>query len=239
MRPEVRAAAVALVRPGTAISHECAALARGLDVLTAPTRATLTTGSRAHAVSLPTAVVHAATLDEAEVGRWFGAPITTCARTVADIARISTRDGLVVADSALLNELVAMDELRDAIERQARWQGVTNARRVLELASPLSESPLESLSRLFMADNGIPLPEQQRWVETHRGWYRVDGLWERERVILEADGLSKYRTGDVLAAEKLRQEALERAGYEVVRIMWRDLFVEPAETLARIWNALR
>lgn len=234
--PEIIAAAAALIRPDSVISHASAASAHGLDVLTMPRRATQSTNSRAHAVADAATVVHAASLPDDEVGRW----ITNCARTVVDIARSGIRGGLVVADSALRNELVTMDELRAAVNRQRGWRGVTAARRVLDLASPFSESPLESVTRLFLDDHGVPLPEQQRWINTHRGWYRVDGLWERETVVLEADGLQKYRERlEALPDEKLREEALRRAGYDVVRVMWRDLFREPEQTVARIRNALR
>jgi very-short-patch-repair endonuclease len=238
-RPEIAAAAVALLRPDTSISHECAALARGLDVYRPPRFATLTTRLREHAFRSADTVVRAADLHDVDVGHWFGAPITTCARTVVDLARQSAASGIVVADCALREGLVTLEELQAAAERAGRWDGITTARRVLELASPKSESALESLSRLFMADHHVPLPTQQAWVETHRGWFRVDGLWERERVIFEADGLKKYASlGESLVAEKLRQEALERAGYTVVRVTWWEIHYEQRETLARIWAAL-
>ena len=160
-------------------------------------------------------------------------------RAVIDIARQSARDGIVVADSALRNDLVTIDELRAALSAQWRWDGATAARRVLELASGLSESALESLARLFLADHDVPLPEQQIWIQTYRGWYRVDGLWAEQQVILEVDGLAKYRMlvpdgDDPLVAEKLRQEALERAGYTVIRVTWATFMSRPR----RSWPAI-
>lgn len=240
--PLIAATAVALMRPDAVISHECAALAHGLDVLRMPTVATLTTASRAHAASRGDAVVRSADLCDGDLARWFGVAVTSCARTVIDIARRNARDGIVVADSALRDEVVTIEELQLAAARQRGWDGVVTARRVLGLASALSESALESLTRLFFADHDIPLPEQQVWIETYRGWYRVDGLWAEQRVILEADGLLKYRApddGDALVAEKLRQEALERAGYTVIRVTWADIHHTPQATLARIRAVLR
>jgi very-short-patch-repair endonuclease len=243
LRPEIVAAAVALVRPAAAISHECAALAYGLDVLHEPSQATMTVSFRDHAASRSGALVHAAKVSDGDVTTWFGAKIMSCPRTVIDIARQGARHGIVVADSALRNELVTLDELRAAMTAQWRWHGVTAARRVVELASGKSESALESLARLFLADHEIPLPEQQIWIKTHRGWYRVDGLWAEQRVVLEVDGLAKYRTSDPdddpLVAEKLRQEALERAGYTVIRVTWADIHLTPRATLVRILAVLR
>jgi very-short-patch-repair endonuclease len=238
-RPEIAAAAVALLRPDTAISHECAALARGLDVYRVPCVATLTIRLREHTFRSADTVIRAADLHDIDLDRWYGAPITTCARTVIDLARQGARSGIIVADCALREGLVTRDQLVAAADRARRWDGIVTARRVLELAGPKSESALESLCRLFLAEHHVPLPEQQCWIETHRGAYRVDGLWERERVVLEVDGLTKYHRGpDALIEEKLRQEALERAGYIVVRVTWRDIHSEPEATLARIWSAL-
>lgn len=246
MRPEIRATAVALARPDTVVSHECAALADGLDVLRTPRVATLTTHLRMHAIARRDVVVRAAGVGEEDVGRWFGARITRCPRTVVDLARQGIAHGLVAADSALYNELITVQDIELALDRAARWHGVVGARRLLELASPLSESPLESCVRLFLSDRNIALPRQQARVETDRGRYRVDGLWDDERVILEADGLLKYRWDpgrdpdeDPFIEEKLRQEALERAGHRVVRVLWNDLRRNPDGTEARIRAALR
>jgi very-short-patch-repair endonuclease len=121
-----------------------------------------------------------------------------------------------------------------------RRPGVTAAVRVLELADARAESPLESLTRLLMIDAGLPPFEPQGVVATYRGRYRVDFLFRTRRVVVEADGLHKYR-GDPDALpprEKLRQEAIERAGYRVVRATWDDVVRQPAETIARIQRAL-
>jgi hypothetical protein len=91
------------------------------------------------------------------------------------------------------HDVVTRGELQAALARQRGWDGVATARRVLELASELSESPLESLARPFLADHDLPLPKQQAWVKTYRGWYRVDGSWTELGVILEVDGMLKYQ----------------------------------------------
>lgn len=188
----------------------------------------------------PDALIHRAGLDAEEVTNWFGVAVTRPARTVIDIARDSgLRAGLVVADAALADGLVSVSELDAALVTKARWPGVRTARRVVELASPLAESPLETLSRLLVLDAGLPVPELQAVVHTRGGRYRVDALWRDQRVILEADGMLKYATPADLRAEKVRQENLERAGYVVIRVTWDDVMHRPAETARRIEAALR
>ena len=65
-------------------------------------------------------------------------------------------------------------------------------------------------------------------------------MWAARAVVLEADGLKKYRDGDdALTKEKLRQEAVERAGYRVVRVTWDDVMNKRKYTVFRIADALR
>jgi very-short-patch-repair endonuclease len=109
----------------------------------------------------------------------------------------------------------------------------------VQLADGRSESPLESLARLCLVDGGLPLPDLQVRVDTDGGPYRVDMLYRKQRVIIELDGLLKYRNDPrALVAEKRRQEHLERAGYRVIRLLWEDVLHRPAETLARVRAAL-
>ncbi|WP_150462265.1 hypothetical protein [Nesterenkonia ebinurensis] len=109
---------------------------------------------------------------------------------------------------------------------RTRW---TNA---WEFASPLSESPGESRSRALIHRMGFSAPSLQVPISSDRGQVRVDFCWEGDKVIGEFDGRTKYvdeqmlngrDPGEVLFAEKLREDALRRAGWTVVRWTWDDL----------------
>lgn len=237
--PVIEAAALALVRPDTVISHESAAAVLGLPTLRRPSRpsATMRYGNGGGQTG---ANVHAAALAAEETEQWFGVFVTRPARTVVDVARgTGLRAGLVIADAALNEALTSELELDRAVRRAARWPGIRRARRAVEMASPLAESPLESLTRLVIAEAGLPAPELQVWIDTGARSYRVDGLWRDRGVVLEADGMLKYRTPADLVEEKRRQEDLERAGYRVVRVTWDDIWQHPEHTVTRIRTALR
>ena len=238
-RIEVRAAAAALVRPGCAISHTSAAAAYGLPFFGGGDRPELTSADIPATADRGDVRVYAAGL-RGQVRRWYGAPIMSHARTVVDLARHGRRSGVMAADAALHERLVAHEQLDRAVRQATGWPGIRKARSIVELASDLAESALESITRLLLVDNSIPLPVLQRWVRTQHGWYRVDGLWPDRRVVLECDGLVKYRDdAQALGREKMRQEALERAGYRVVRVTWDDVINRPLETVVRILDALR
>lgn len=238
--PRIAATAAALARPGLVICHRSAALLHFLPLLGAADRPELTINRGNNGGGESDILVHAARFQPAEIDDWFGAPVLSPARTVVDIARGSgLRSGLVVADAALADGLVSYDDLVRALGRATRWPGVRTARRAVDLSCELAESPLESLARLLVIEAELPPFEPQRWIKTHRGWYRVDGLWPDRGVILEADGMGKYGQPVDLIAEKRRQEALERAGYIVVRVTWDDVLHDRAGTIRRIRDALR
>ena len=48
------------------------------------------------------------------------------------------------------------------------------------------------------------------------------------RLLIEADGLSKYATVEDLAEEKRRQHDLERQGHVFVRVLFREALWSPA-----------
>ena len=238
--PEIAVAAVVCARAALTASHESAAILYGLPILTAPVRIQLTTPNASAGGGWADCLVHAAPTPRAELTDWFGTPVTTVARTVIDIARSGgVAAGLATADATLHEGLLSREQLAASLRRARRRPGVRSAARVVELADSRAESVLESLTRLCLIGAGLPVPEPQGTVGTHRGGYRVDLLFRAHRVVVEADGRLKYRRDEgALWREKLRQEAIERAGYVVVRVTWDDVVRHPEETIARVRRAL-
>jgi hypothetical protein len=231
----VAATAAAFSRAGQVVSHRSAAVLHGLPVVIRPGRPELTTLVRVALGTRRAALIRGAALDEDEVVAWYGVPVTTVTRTITDLARSDRAAGLVAADAALRERLVTAPALVDAARRCAGWPGARAARDVAGSASPLAESPLESLTRLGLLDAGLPEPELQvRIVDPADGWWcRVDMLWREQRVVLEADGKVKY-TDSELWREKRRQHRLERLGYRVVRAIWADVRPNADELAARV-----
>ncbi|HEY3713966.1 MAG TPA: hypothetical protein VGL39_05510 [Jatrophihabitantaceae bacterium] len=221
----IAACAAAVCRPGHVISHRSAAVLHGLPQIELPPTPELTTVVLTALGARPLARVRGAGLHEGDVVPWFGLPVTSVARTIMDLARLDRRAGLVAADAALRERLVSESELAAAAERCAGWPGARAAREVAALASPLAESPLESLTRLCVLDAGLPAPQLQvRIVDPADGWTcRVDMLWPEQRVVLEADGRIKYTDAE-LWREKRRQHRLERLDHRVVRAIWADVW---------------
>jgi hypothetical protein len=232
------ATAAALRNPGHVVCAASAADLHGLPtfsaadvpVLTA-VRATLGRRGALHA--------RGATLAPAEIESWFGAPVTTVARTVVDLARHDRRDGLIAADAAAHEGALPAAALHAALDRAAGWPGVRAAREVLALTSAKAESPLESLVRLALHDSGFPAPELQVEIRLPGRWrpYRADFLWPAQGLILEADGLGKYSERE-RQHERRRQAALRRAGYRLERVIWADVVDEWPATSALLRIAL-
>ena len=165
--------------------------------------------------------------------------MTSVPRTVFDISRSSGRSaGLVAADAALRRGLTTRADLSLAAHHATRWPGVIGAREVARLADGAAESPLETLTRLCLHDGGVPVPTLQLPIATRAGWFRVDFGWDEFALVLEADGRLKYATGQVLWDEKQRQEAIEAAGYQVLRVGWADVTTRPELVVARVRAAM-
>jgi hypothetical protein len=167
-----------------------------------------------------------ATLEERDRVLVGGLPVTSLARSVVDVARGERfASGLVTADAAL-REGLDPAQLAEVAARCSGWPGGLNAVRVVAFADGRAESPLESLSRAACRDVGVPVPEPQ--VEIYLGrtlLARVDGFWDAFNLVGEADGRVKYTAVDDFYREKLREQALRDAGFEVVRWDWKQAWL--------------
>ncbi|WP_211188488.1 hypothetical protein [Gordonia asplenii] len=86
-------------------------------------------------------------------------PVVSPARTVVDIARRHSRiPAIVVGDAALHDGLCTRSELHYELDLARGLCGVAHARVAVELMDGLSESVLESRSRIEMRDAGYLFP---------------------------------------------------------------------------------
>jgi hypothetical protein len=173
-----------------------------------------------------------ATLPEHERGGVV-VPVTSLARTVADIARDECfRNAVVVADGAR-RAGATTEELLHVATRCARWPGGPAIRPVALFADDRAETPLESISRVALHQLGLPAPELQVEIwDVDQFVARVDFLWRRQNVVGEADGRGKYGTVEDLYREKRREERLRDLGFEVVRWDW-DSAYRPGPELGK------
>ncbi len=149
--------------------------------------------------------------------------------------------GLVAADAALHRGDMGMPELLEAAATVRGWPRSGRITSLLSFVDGRSESVGESRLRLDLALAGIPVVPQVVIREANGAFVaRVDLIVRGTKVVIEFDGLVKYREdgADALIAEKRREDRLRRLGYLVVRVTWADL-AQPAKVLSWVRDALR
>ena len=231
-------------QPGVVGSHESAAIIHGLDLFgrRAPGVTVTHRPGEGSGTGRAGVRVHLAALPASHVTARSGVAVTSVARTVVDLARTSSfRSGVVVADSALRGKLTTKAELGAVLADCARWPGLTRARQVVEFSDALSESALESLSRVVFREQGIPPPELQQWVggDDEGVVGRADFLWRRSGTIGEADGALKYADPQRAIAQLRRDARLRAAGFQVVHFTWDDIVRTPRQVAASLSEAFR
>ncbi|MCO1340043.1 hypothetical protein BJH93_14275 [Kocuria polaris] len=179
----------------------------------------------------------------------LGVCVPSRTATVVECAAYATfADAVVVMDAARTASRaghVADDDLLESIARIAGPRRRARAQRVFDFSSTRSASPGESFSRVRIHQLGYQPPRLQEPIRDKQGRFAdVDFYWDGARVAGEFDGWQKYTRGavergvsegDIVAAEKVREDRIRRTGRSVARWLWRDL-VEP-ERLRRILDS--
>lgn len=222
-------------------SHRCAAVLLDLPLLQLPACPELTVPPESPTTSIKGCVLHheKVGLDRRRV--IDGLASTDAARTTVDLAmREPFASAVLTADAVLRRRDASRTDLAHAASRFRGLRLFARVERVLAFATDRSASPGESLARVVFAEQGLPAPLLGEAILVDGEVIaEVDFLWREQRTIGEFDGKLKYLRGndrgdDVLWQEKLREERLREAGFEVVRMTWAQITQEPRRTADRV-----
>ena len=165
-------------------------------------------------------------------------PATSMIRTVADVSRrLDVVNAVIVADMALHAKKVDLDELRAYARNRRGKKGVIRLRKVLKLADPDAESPMETRLRLVLVFAGLPRPQVNARIEDKHGRFlaRVDLYYPGPRVAIEYDG-GTHR--DSLVEDDRRQNRLLGAGIHLLRFTAPDVLNNPKSVAGEVRAAL-
>lgn len=173
----------------------------------------------------PSLTVHQLTLGDADVCRADGVPVTTPARTVADVLLRARRyPAVCVLDSALDQGILAEKDMSLVLAHLAGRRGAVAAREYLVEADGRAQSPLETRARLRCVDGGVPPEVLQLPVRDDDGYLLGIGdlAWRGARLIAEADGRAPHLTPEAVYADRFRQNRLVNPGWRILRFTWSD-----------------
>lgn len=180
--------------------------------------------------------VHPSHLGTGDAVLVAGVWCTPAARTACEVVRTSRRvDGLATLDLALRVAACTADELAAAEPDQEGQRGVLHLRRLLPLASPLPESPMESRARWRYVEGGLPVPEPQVAV----GSRFLDVGWGEEQVGGEYDGLEAHMTREQLRADRARHNEVTARGWTLLHLTDHDVYRVPQQMVRAAARALR
>lgn len=141
--------------------------------------------------------------------RHEGIPVTTPARTLAD-----------------LRPLLSAAQLNAAV-REAEF-----------LRLPIGSDLSTDRTRTELEHRMLSLCRRHRlpWAEVNANvhGFEVDFLWREQRLIAEVDGWDSHRSRSAFEQDRARDAQLAVLGYEVVRFTWRQLTGDPAAVATTI-----
>jgi Transcriptional regulator, AbiEi antitoxin len=241
-------ATVATLRRPSVLSHQSAAVVHGLPLWDVPLdRVHITRHPPAWNDTSAVLCCHVARLRDDEVVIVDGMAVTDAVRTALDLARSLPHEAAVVMlDAALHLGLLTQDTLRMRLFDIAGVPGSRSAARAVAAADGRSESVGESRSRVILHRWKLAPSALQFEVRSAGGavigW--SDFAWEEQRLLGEFDGKVKYGRllkpgqdpGDVVFAEKRREDAMRDENWNMVRWVWADLR-RPDRLAARVRRA--
>jgi very-short-patch-repair endonuclease len=193
-------AAVLACGPAAVLSHRSAAALWGMRPQSSgPVEVTVpATGGRAER---PGIRVHRSTcLESSATTRARGVPVTTPARTVADLRRVLRREDV---DAAIRRAEV----LRLDVGEQPGYE------------PDRARSELERRVLRICRRHRLPMPE----VNARVGPYEVDFLWRSHELVVETDGFEHHGTRAAFEADRERDVELRLMGLTCLRFTHRQV----------------
>ena len=161
-------------------------------------------------------------LDDGELDRHEGLPISSPSLTLLDLAGALGPDQLGAAlNEARVQRNVTDRELRATIAAHANRRGAKALGRLLdrEQGPRITRSPAERRALRVMRRHGIE-PDAS---DVPIGPYRVDFLFEAERLVVEVDGYRYHSTPRRFVDDRRRTAYLAARGLQVFPLTWDDL----------------
>jgi very-short-patch-repair endonuclease len=171
-----------------------------------------------------------------------GIPVTTPARTVADLAgtMYSERAFRRVMHEALARKLVDASSLQAEIDRALpRCPGMGRLRAEIADGAKPTRSGLEDDMVELLRRHHAPSFETNVHVPGTPEWVEVDVLFAAQKVVIEVDGERWHSTPFRRELDAHKQSLVEAAGYRVTRFTDDDVTpTSETQTMARVWEAL-
>jgi very-short-patch-repair endonuclease len=159
---------------------------------------------------------------------WLTAPPLTVLETA-----VALPDGSAFLDRALQRR-VRFPTVYRAFCRTMGRRGSSVAGRLL-VAADRADSAAERLPVRMLRNAGI-----SGWVSGHPfGTWRIDLAFPARKVAVEVDGWARHVDAERFRADRRKQNALVRAGWDPLRSTWHDLDGRPAAAVEEIRATLR
>ena len=144
-------------------------------------------------------------------------------------AAVRKRGGATLLDTALQRHTELRPLWAAHLRNKGRY-GSPAARILLQAADDGARSVAERLLIKLLKSAGIT-----GWKANYPiAGYRVDVAFPQARVAIEVDGLAFHSDSDDFHTDRVRQNAIALAGWQVLRFTWLDLTEYPQRVLASI-----
>lgn len=175
-------------------------------------------------------------LDVRDCAAKDGIPVTSPARTLVDLAASAPPEELerAVAE-ARARRLVTERQVADALDRAGNRAGVAALRAILRHQGGPRLTRSEAERRLLRLIRAAQLPKPAS--NSRVAGFEVDFMWPEVRLIVEVDGFAYHGHRRAFERDRRRDMLLRDAGYEVIRVTWRQIVDEPLLVIAHIARA--
>jgi len=175
--------------------------------------------------------------DPKDITQIDGIPVTSLARTLLDLAEVVPVDHLAKCiEEAERKRVYNQKAVEDLIQRSPGRRGLKPLTAILAdavLVDPATRKEFERRFQKFLREYRLPRPKRNTLVEG----YEVDNVWLKDKLIAELDGFDSHGTRRAFEEDRVRDEKLKLAEYDVIRVTWRRLHTDPedlANTLRRL-----
>jgi very-short-patch-repair endonuclease len=223
-------AAVSSQGPGAVLSHADATALWAIRRSSSPTIEVTVAARGGRRAPLPIRLHRVCSLQPQHVTIVDAIPVTTPARTLADLApRLSPGALQRAVEECDRLKLFDLPAVREAAQGRPGCEKLAAACATAD-SGLLLRSGLERAFVALCREHALPKPSVNTWADS----LEVDFVWRKQRLAVETDGGPYHDTPWARVRDRVRDRVLRDAGYEVVRFTDEQVETRPDEVAAAL-----